>query len=405
MNTTKTKNLWVVPIYGILYLIMFFLLENISLDYQVIYSSLDKKIPFCEYFVVPYFLWFVYMAAVVLYFMFWNESCEEYKKLVSMLGTGMTTFLIVSFVLPNCHYLRPTLPEQGNIFIEAVRFLYTIDTSTNLIPSIHVFNTLVCWAAVKENTRCRDHRSVMFINDILMVSIILSTMFLKQHSVIDVATAMFFFGICYWIFYRFIPLHQEQYEKICNRTEIKTIPNLLSLLSLLLALLFWGVGNSIDFVGKQAIMLGTLVLSGFTDFLDGWIARKYNMISEFGKVLDPIADKVTQGVLLLYLVQKYPLIEMTIALFFIKELSMLIAGSKVMIMTGKNDGAQWYGKISTTVFYIMMIVLIAFPKIPLELANGMISICSLFLAVSFVKHMKFYLLEYKAVRRNIRRLV
>lgn len=405
MKITKTKNLWIVPIYGIFYLIMFFALENSSLEYQVIYSPLDEKIPFCEYFVVPYFLWFFYIAAVVLYFMFWNESCKEYKKLISMLGTGMTTFLIISFVLPNCHYLRPTLPEHGNIFVEAVRFLYTIDTSTNLIPSIHVFNTLACWIAVKQNIRCRKHRFIMFTNNILTVLIILSTMFLKQHSVIDVGVAFIFFVISYWIFYRFIPAHQEQFDEVCNRSQIKTIPNMLSLLRLFLALLFWGVGNSLAFIEKQTILLGTLILSGIADFLDGWTARKYNMVSEFGKVLDLIADKVTQGVLLLYLVGKFPMIQMTIALFLIKELSMLIVSSKIMIMTGKPEGVKWYGKVSTTVFYVVMTALIAFPKVPLEVANGMISVCSVFLAISFIKYMNYYFSEYKAVRGDIRWLV
>lgn len=405
MKTTKTKNLWIVPIYGIIYLIMFFILENSSLEYQVIYSPLDGKIPFCEYFVVPYFLWFFYMAAVVLYFMFWNESCKEYQKLISMLGTGMTIFLIISFVLPNCHYLRPILPEHGNIFLEAVRFLYIIDTSTNLIPSIHVYNTLACWIAVKENTRCRKYRFIMIANNLLTVLIVLSTMFLKQHSVIDVTVAFISFVISYWIFYRFIPAHQEQFDEICNRSQIKTVPNMLSLLRLFLALLFWGVGNSLDFIGKQPIMLGMLIVAGITDFLDGWIARKCNMASEFGKVLDPVANKAIQGVLLLYLVGKYPLIQMMIVLFLIKELSIFIVGSKIMIMTGKHEDAKWYGKVSTIIFYVVMAVLIAVPKIPLEIANGMLSVCSVFLAVSFIKCINDYLSEYKAIRGDIRWMV
>ena len=220
-------------------------------------------------------------------------------------------------------------------------------------------------------------------------------MLLKQHSVIDVAIAIFFFVVCYWIFYRFIPKHQEYFDEVCNREQIKTIPNILSLLRLFLALLFWGIGNSLDFLGKQTIMLVTLLLSGITDFLDGWIARKHNMVSEFGKVLDPIADKVTQGVLLLYLVGKYPLLKMTIVLFFVKELSMFAASSKIMTMTGKNEGAKWYGKVSTTIFYGVMIFLIAFPKIPAAVSNGLICICSMFLAISFVGYMNYYRTEYK----------
>ncbi len=403
MKSYHNKNLWIVPVYGIFYLIMFFILENSSAEHLVIYSPLDDLIPFCEYFVVPYFLWFIYMALTVIYFMFFNESSSEYRKLISTLGTGMTAFLIVSFAVPNCHYLRPELPEQGNIFIEAVRFLYTIDTSTNLVPSIHVFNTLACHVAIAHNERCRKNAVALWGSRILTVLIILSTMFLKQHSVIDVLIAFVFFGICYWIFYWFIPANHTRYAQMCSKDQIITIPNLLSLFRLFLGILFWGIGTRAEFVGKQMILIGTLVVSGITDFLDGWIARKYDMVSEFGKVLDPIADKVTQGVLLLYLVNKYPLIQMTLFLFLIKEVSMLLASTKLVLLTGKNEGAKWYGKVSTTVFYIVMIVLVVFPDIPLTAANALIGLCSFCLAGSFILYMNYYITTYNAAGGNFRR--
>lgn len=402
MKSTNNKNLWIVPIYGIFYLIMFFVLENRSAVYQVVYSPLDDWIPFCEYFIVPYVLWFLFMAMTVVYFMFRNESSAEYRKLVSMLGTGMTVFLIVSYVIPNCHHLRPVLPEQGNIFLEAVRVLYSIDTSTNLLPSIHVFNTLACFAAISQNERCRKNKVVFCGSGILTVLIILSTVFLKQHSVIDVSIAFLFFGICYWIFYCFIPGNQNRFDKIMNRNEIMTIPNMLSMFRLFLGILFWGIGSGVDFVGKHTVLVMTLVLSGITDFLDGWIARKYHMVSEFGKILDPIADKVTQGVLLLYLVNKYPMVQLTLFLFLIKEVSMLLASSRLVLATGNNEGAKWYGKVSTTVFYIVMIILVVFPKIPFATANALISLCSFCLAGAFILYMNYYITAYNTARGKFR---
>lgn len=402
MKLANNKNLWIVPAYGIFYLIMFFVLENRSVNYQVIYSPLDDLIPFCEYFIIPYVLWFLFMAVTVIYFMFFQDSLEEYRKLISMLGTGMTVFLIVSFVIPNCHNLRPVLPEDGNVFVKAVRILYTIDTPTNLLPSIHVFNTLACYTAIANNERCTQNEVIRYGSKLLAILIILSTVFLKQHSVIDVSIAFLFFGICYWIFYWFIPNNQDRFVQIMNPKEIMTIPNALSMFRLFLGILFWGIGTGADFAGKQTVLVVTLALSGITDFLDGKIARKYDMVSEFGKLLDPIADKVTQGVLLLYLVNKYPILNMTLLLFFVKEFGMFLANSKLILTTGNNEGARWYGKVSTTVFYVVMIILVLFPSIPLSTANALIGLCSICLAGSFALYMNYYITEYNKARGKTR---
>lgn len=399
MKASKNKNLWIVPIYGIFYLIMFFVLENLPSTPHEIYSPLDDKIPFCEYFIVPYILWFVFMGATVVYFMFFNENGEEYRRIVSMLGTGMTIFLIVSFVFPNCHYLRPQV-EGKNLFEKAVQLLHMVDTSTNLLPSIHVYNSLACFAAIARNDACKQRKGLVPATGILTLLIILSTMFLKQHSVIDVAAALILFCVCYYIFYHLIPEREELFAKVLAPNQIATIPNALSLFRLFLAIFFWGIGIRQYFPGKQALMVGTLAVSGITDFLDGWIARKYNMISEFGKMLDPIADKVTQGVLMLYLVNKYPLLQLTLILFFVKELSMFIASSRLLLETRKNDGAMWYGKISTTVFYVVMIVLVLFPKLEPGTANLLIWISSFFMALSFVLYMNYYITEYHRSKRE-----
>ena len=243
MKTTKNKNLWIVPAYGIFYLIMFFVLEHRSVVHQVIYSPLDDKIPFCEYFIVPYLLWFVFMGATVLYFMFWNESSKEYRQLISILGTGMSVFLIVSFVYPNCHQLRPDVTGDS-IFIRAVQLLHIVDTSTNLLPSIHVFNSLACFAALWHNEPFRRHRVWVIGSGSLTIAIILSTMFLKQHSVVDVTLAFLFFGVCYWIFYIFMPKNEDRFSKLLNPEQVMTIPNGLSFLRLFLAIVFWEIAGS-----------------------------------------------------------------------------------------------------------------------------------------------------------------
>ena len=397
----KNKNPWIVPIYCTFYLVIFFLLENNQATHHVIRCALDDKIPFCEYFIVPYVLWFFYMIGVVVYFLFYNESSTEYRQLISTLGTGMSIFLIVSFVYPNCHNLRPVLGD-GNLFIDAVKLLYKIDTPTNLLPSIHVFNSLAAMGAIVNNERCRRNKGVIAGCGILTASIILSTMFLKQHSVIDVIAGFGFYGLCYAVFYKFIPANENMIKTILRKDQLFTIPNILSLARLVLAVLFWGIGTRKVFSKKQIWLVGILIVSGITDFLDGKIARKYNMVSEFGKILDPIADKVTQGVLLLYLMTKYPMIQLTLVLFFVKEISMLILSSRLLTETGKNEGARWYGKVSTAVFYVVMIILVLFPGIELQTANCLIGISSFFMALAFVLYMNHYITEYNTARRKFR---
>lgn len=403
MEKIKNKNGWIIPIYGIFYMVSFFILENTSAKPHVIHCALDDKIPFCEYFIIPYFLWFVFVGATVIYFLAFNESTKEYSRLISMLGTGMTMFLIVSFVWPNCQKMRPDLSAvEGGFFINAVKLLYTVDTSTNIFPSIHVFNTFACMAALHGNERCKKNKPLMLGIGVLGISIVLSTLFLKQHSVVDASAGAVLFAVCYWLFYKIIPENQERLTVILSRDQICTIPNMLSMFRLVLAILFWGIGVRSNFAHKQTVLLGILLLSALTDFLDGQIARKYNMVSEFGKLLDPAADKVTQGVLLLYLVNKYPLIQLTLILFAVKEFSMLLASVKVLRETKKNEGAKWYGKVSTAVFYGVMVILVLFPNIPLQKANFLIGCSSFCMAGAFVMYMNQYITEYQTARRKFR---
>lgn len=187
-------------LYFLIYLPWFgYLEENVTTHFHVIHVALDDKIPFCEYFIIPYMLWFAYVAWGVAYFFFKNKN--EYYKLCAFLFTGMTIFLVISTVYPNGHYLRPTTFERDNIFVQAVQWLYSTDTPTNLFPSIHVYNSLGINMAVWHSENFKKNKPVRYGSAILCISIILSTMFLKQHSVFDVVTgivlAAFMFSLVY----------------------------------------------------------------------------------------------------------------------------------------------------------------------------------------------------------------
>lgn len=186
--------------YAVIYLVWFRLLEQRKVHYQVIEMSIDRKIPFIEFFIIPYLLWFVYMAVVVGYLFFKDKS--GYYRCCLFLFTGMTIFLIISTLSPNGHHLRPITMPRDNIFTSLISMLYRTDTSTNLWPSIHVYNSIGSHLAVAKCSRLKGNKVVQGTSFVLCISIILSTMFIKQHSVFDVITAILLSAVMYIIVYQ-----------------------------------------------------------------------------------------------------------------------------------------------------------------------------------------------------------
>lgn len=183
----KYKHGLVILVYCIIYIVLFAYLEQRPVHgYHVVHTVFDDAIPFCEFFIIPYMLWFPYMILAVLYFIFVNKNKHEYYQLIFNLMMGMTIFLIVSYVYPNVQHLRPTEFPRDNIFTSMVRWLYRTDTPTNILPSIHVFNSLAIHMSLTNCEELKDRRGIRYGSLTLTVLIILSTMFLKQHSVIDV---------------------------------------------------------------------------------------------------------------------------------------------------------------------------------------------------------------------------
>ncbi|MDD2971230.1 MAG: serine/threonine protein phosphatase [Lachnospiraceae bacterium] len=184
----KYKHAIPLIMYAFLYMIWFMALEQRNVrNYTVIHMKIDDYIPFCELFAIPYFLWFLYVATTVLYLFFTNK--KEYYQLCIFLFTGMTIFLIVSTVFPNGQHLRPASFARDNILTHLVAFLYRTDTATNICPSIHVYNALAAHIAISKSNRLGSHKNIQKGSAVLSFSIILSTVFLKQHSMFDVITA------------------------------------------------------------------------------------------------------------------------------------------------------------------------------------------------------------------------
>ena len=152
-------------------------------------------------------------ALTVGYFAFINKNKQEYYQLIFTLGLGMTLFLVVSYFYPNGQDLRPHLTGDG-FFISLVRHLYRIDTPTNILPSIHVFNSVACCIAICRHNSFKHPRTVKIVTFVLSVLIILATVFLKQHTLIDVFSAFALNIVAYQMFYKPHPVRQKQPEQI-----------------------------------------------------------------------------------------------------------------------------------------------------------------------------------------------
>ncbi len=188
--------------YLLIYSLWFSYLEQkVKRPANLIHMKIDDAIPFCEFFIVPYLLWFFYVAAAFIYFFFANK--KDYQRLCVFLFTGMTVFLIISTLWPNGHHLRPHIMPRENIFTMLTQLVYRSDTPTNLWPSIHVYNSLGVYIAVVKNQKLVRNKWISVSALLLSSSIILSTVFLKQHSVFDVITAFIMAAVMYLIVYSF----------------------------------------------------------------------------------------------------------------------------------------------------------------------------------------------------------
>ena len=170
-------------LYFIVYVVWFFSLEAFAEPKYWIVCPWDDLIPFCEYFIVPYGLWFPYFLGALAFFLF--RSKEVFLKLCFVMFAGMTICLMVYTIAPNAIDLRQEI-LGNNIFCKLAGFIRSVDTPTNVCPSIHVSSTLAVHWAVCRYTCWKNPQLTKFLSMLLALSICASTVFLKQHSIIDV---------------------------------------------------------------------------------------------------------------------------------------------------------------------------------------------------------------------------
>ena len=175
-----------------------------------------------------------------------------------------------------------------------------------------------------------------------------------------------------------------------SKKELLSIPNLMGYFRLLMipvfAWLYLTASTDMDYY-MAALVMG---ISSLTDMFDGKVARKFNMITELGKFIDPLADKLTQGALVLCFAVRYPLMRAVLALFILKEGFMGIMGLLLLPRGKKLDGAMWFGKVCTAVLYVLLFILLLFPGISLTAANLLISACGAFMLFSLIMYIPVF---------------
>ena len=169
---------WQFVFYLPIYLVFFFLAERNVSDVTIINIPFDDCIPFVEEFIVPYMLWFPFMLVAIIYVFFTDK--REFFAMAWNLIIGMSLFIVVSFVFPNGLELRPGTMPRDNIFIWMVEYLHKIDTPTNVLPSIHVYNSLACGISLGRVLWKNSHK-VLAVSSYVMAGLItLSTMFVSK---------------------------------------------------------------------------------------------------------------------------------------------------------------------------------------------------------------------------------
>lgn len=172
----------------VLYFLSYFLTERLIPPERchVVHCALDDRIPFCEYFVIPYVFWYLLIVGSLLYFLLY--SVESFKNLQKYIIITQIVATVIYIVFPTRQDLRPETFASDNVFTQLVGFLYAMDTNTNVCPSLHcAYSIGIASVWLKERGVPRGVKAAI---TAACAVICMSTAFIKQHSVLDFVAAL-----------------------------------------------------------------------------------------------------------------------------------------------------------------------------------------------------------------------
>jgi len=186
-----------------------------------------------------------------------------------------------------------------------------------------------------------------------------------------------------------------------TQNKILNIPNMLSIIRMLLIPLFVYFYFEASYDSRISYLYAgiTLVVSGLTDLVDGVVARRFNQITQLGKILDPLADKLTQLAVVICVAVKSRsnILTIVLSIFVIKEILMLIGGAIMIKKKISIRGSKWYGKVATAVFYTVMAAIAIFDTLSLEVRVIMVSVAAVFMLFAFSQYIREY---FKIIKEN-----
>ncbi len=169
------------------------------------------------------------------------------------------------------------------------------------------------------------------------------------------------------------------------------IPNTLSLVRLLLLPVFAVLYLQSD--NNPLLLycsLAVLVLSGLTDLFDGIIARRFNQITEVGKLLDPIADKLTQITVLICVTVQHKELFPLVVICLIKETLQIIGAWFLLSKRDIIRGSRWFGKISTFLFYAVMLAIVFWESMPRAVLITLVALVAASMLLAFFSYMAVF---------------
>lgn len=184
------------------------------------------------------------------------------------------------------------------------------------------------------------------------------------------------------------------------KKEIFSIPNLLGYFRILMIPVFLYLYYNAETSSDYRIAFLVLAVSMSTDLIDGWVARKFNMITDIGKALDPIADKLTQGALAIAVTFRYPLMIPCLILFIVKEFYMGIMGLYLKKKYNFWYGAKWYGKLCTVIIDVCVFALLLFRGITNTTATVLIWVMIICMIVSLAMYIRFHASVIRNTKQN-----
>lgn len=219
-NWFKRHPLMIAVCYTIFYMSTFRWLEEIVVPKYIIHCKFDEMIPFVEEFIIPYVFWYFYVIGAFMWFL--KRGWKDYSRLCLMIFSGLTICLAIYYIFPTGLNLRLAADtHETGLLYNLVGYLRAIDTPTNVCPSIHVMNTVMIFQAICSLDELKHRKLTIAVHAVIAVLICASTVFLDQHSIIDVICGVMMSFVIHGLVYKV-----EWKEELARRkakTEVNRI--------------------------------------------------------------------------------------------------------------------------------------------------------------------------------------